>query len=80
MKMLFAGICAAALMVGFAPTLTHAEEDATENAGSGSDSGDSTQDETMMEKLEDAFEETTTPTDEETNPIGTTEDADRDLY
>jgi hypothetical protein len=34
----------------------------------------------MIEKLEDAFKETTTPTDEETNPIGTTEDADRDLY
>ena len=83
MKTLFAGICAAALMVGvgFAPTLTHAEEDATETAGSGPASGgDSTQDETMMEKLEDAFKETTTPTDEETNPIGTTEDADRDLY
>ena len=83
MMKLFAGLFAAALMIGVGsvPTLTHAEEDATEEAGSGSGSGeDSTKDETMMEKLEDAFKETTTPTDEETDPIGTAEDADRDLY
>jgi hypothetical protein len=83
MTKLSAGLFAAALMIGLgcAPTLTYAEEDAAEEAGNGSDSGeDSTKDETMMEKLEDAFKETTTPTDEETDPIGTTEDADRDLY
>lgn len=33
-----------------------------------------------MEKLEEDFKETTTPTDEESDAIGTSEDADRDLY
>jgi hypothetical protein len=83
MRKLFAGLFAAALIIGVgtAPTLTQAEEDATEKTGDGSESGnDSTKDETMMEKLEDVFKETTTPTDEETDPIGTAEDADRDLY
>jgi len=83
MKTLFAGICAAALVigVGFAPMLAYAEDATTGGAAEGGTepAGDS-KDETMMEKLEDALKETTTPTDEETNPIGTTEDADRDLY
>jgi hypothetical protein len=83
MTKLFAGLFIAALMIslGSAPTLTHAEEDAPQEAGKDSGSAeDSTKDETMMEKLEDALKETTTPTDEETDPIGTAEDADRDLY
>lgn len=83
MTKLFAGLFAAVLMVGFgsAPTLTHAEEDTTEEVGNGSDSAENpTKDETVVEKLEDALRETTTPTDEETDPIGTAEDADRDLY
>lgn len=78
-----ARLLAAALVVGLAatPTLARAGDDATLNAGTAADSdGDSAKPETMMEKLEDAFKETTTPTDEETNPIGTAEDADRDLY
>ena len=83
MMKLMAGFFATALMIGLgsAPTPTHAEEGATQEAGKGSGSAeDSTKDETMMEKLEDALKETTTPTDEETDPIGTAEDADRDLY
>jgi TfoX/Sxy family transcriptional regulator of competence genes len=85
MKKLFAGLFVAALMIGLgsAPTLTlaGAGEDTTEAAGSGADQAkDSKKDETLMEKLEDAFKETTTPTDKETDPVGTTEDADRDLY
>jgi hypothetical protein len=81
MAKLFAGLFAATLMVGLGlvPTATHAQEDTTEESGNAS-AEDSTEDETMMEKLEDALKETTTPTDEETDPIGTTEDADRDLY
>jgi len=76
-------LVAAALLIGLgsAPTFIHAEDDPSEEAGKGSDSAaDSTKDETMMEKLEDAFKETTTPTDQETDPIGSAEDADRDLY
>jgi hypothetical protein len=83
MTKLFAGLFVAALMIGLgsAPTLTHAEEGTTEEAGTGSDAAaGSTKDESMMEELEDALKETTTPTDEETDPIGTTEDTDRDLY
>jgi len=83
MTKLLAGLFAGALVIGLgsAPTLAYAEEDAAEETGDGTDSGgDSAKDETMMEKLEDALKETTTPTDEETNPIGATEDADRDLY
>ncbi len=82
MTKLFAGLFAAALMIGLgsAPTLTHAE-DATQETGTDLDlAADSTKDESMMEELEDALKETTTPTDEETDPIGTTEDTDRDLY
>lgn len=83
----FAGLFAAVLMVaaGFAPTPTQAQENATEETGTSADtnagaSADSTKDETFMDKLEDAFKETTTPTDEEVDPIGTAEDAGRDLY
>jgi len=83
MTKLSARFFAAALLmsVGSAPTFIHAEEDTGQEAGSGPASADdSTKDETMMEKLEDAFKETTTPTDQETDPIGSAEDADRDLY
>jgi hypothetical protein len=83
MTKLFARLFVAALMIGlgFTPTLTYAEEDTPQAAGKDSDSAEgSTKDETIIEKLEDALKETTTPTDEETDPIGTTEDADRDLY
>jgi hypothetical protein len=79
----FPGLLAAALAIGlaFTPTLAHAEEDAAEKSGTGSESdGSSAKPETLMEKLEDAFKETTTPTDKEIDPIGTAEDADRDLY
>ncbi len=83
MTRLSVGLFAAALLIclGSVATLAYAEDDATEETGGSTDSGgDSAKDETMMEKLEDDLKETTTPTDEETNPIGTTEDADRDLY
>jgi hypothetical protein len=85
MKNLFAGLFVAALMVGLgtAPTLTHAGagENTTEAAGSGADSAkEPKKDETLLEKLEDDLKETTTPTDKETDPIGTSEDAERDLY
>ena len=83
MTKLFAGLFVVALAVGLgsAPTLTCAQEDTKQEAGKGSGSSeDSTKDESLMEQLEDALKETTTPTDEETDPIGTAEDADRDLY
>lgn len=83
MTNVLAGLFAAALVIGLAstPTLTYAEEDTTEEAGNGSDSAEgSAKDETFLEKLEEDFKETTTPTDEETDPIGTAEDIDRDLY
>jgi hypothetical protein len=70
-------------MIGFScvPTLTHAEEDATESTKS--DTTDSTgdksqEDETFMEKLENDLKET--PTDESENPIAADEDTDRDLF
>jgi len=69
---------------------SYAQDDASQDAGqpaasSGGDTeassdGDAKKDETFLEKLEEDFKETTTPTDEETDPIGTNEDADRDLY
>ncbi|GFO81088.1 hypothetical protein [Methyloceanibacter sp.] len=75
-------VLALALVHGaaFAPAL--AQDDTGQEAGAATtaapDGG--TQGETLMEKLEKDFKETTTPTDEETDPIGSAEDAGRDLY
>lgn len=77
------GLFAAALLIGLGslPTLTNAQEGTTEEAGKGSDlTGNTAEEETFLEKLEDDLKETTTPTDAETDAIGTGEDADRDLY
>jgi len=77
------GLFAAALLIGLGclPTLTNAQEGTAEEAGKGSDStGNAAEEETFLEKLEDDLKETTTPTDAETDAIGTGEDADRDLY
>lgn len=67
------GLLAAALVIGLgsAPTLTYAEEDATE--GGGATSGeDSAKEEPMMEKLEEMFKEE--PTDEADSPTEEAED------
>ena len=81
MTKLFAGLFAAALVIGLgaAPTFTYAEEAATDGAAEGgTESAGDSKDESMMEKLEDAFKET--PTDEATNPIEADEDTDGDLF
>jgi len=75
-------VLALALVHGAAFDPALAQDDAGQEAGAATtatpDGG--TQDETLMEKLEKDFKETTTPTDEETDPIGSAEDAGRDLY
>lgn len=83
MTKLLSRLFAIALVMGLSavPTLTHAEDGNTQGAEEeGKESAGDSKEEPMMEKLEDVFKETTTPTDEETNPIGTTEDTDRDLF
>jgi len=83
MTKFFAGL----LVLGLAAALgfampSYAQDDASQDASQpdAASGGDTKKDETFMEKLEEDFKETTTPTDEETDPIGTTEDTDRDLY
>ncbi|WP_108680633.1 hypothetical protein [Methyloceanibacter sp. wino2] len=83
MTKLLAGLCAGLLLVGFglAPAPVHAQDEA---AGGSATAGDAAEEapkeETFMDKLKETFKETTTPTDEETDAIGTSEDAGRDLY
>jgi hypothetical protein len=79
MTQLFSGLHMAVLMVGLglATAPAYAQEESTDGAAA---ADDASKDESMLEKLEDAFKESTTPTDEESDPIGTTEDIDRDLY
>jgi hypothetical protein len=66
------GLLAAALVIGLgsAPTLTYAEEDATE--GGATSGEDSAKEEPMMEKLEEMFKEE--PTDEADSPTEEAED------
>lgn len=84
MKKLSATILALTLALGggaaFAPA--YAQDDDGQAAGDAATAsqGEAAQDETLIEKLEKDFKETTTPTDEETDAIGTSEDAGRDLY
>lgn len=87
MKKLFATIFVLTLAAVQVPVLAPAfAQDGTGDAGqdagaaSAGAAEESTQDETFMEKLEGDFKESTTPTDEETDPIGSAEDAGRDLY
>ena len=78
------GLLVLALAVGLGPFAepSFAQEDANQGASQpdAASGEDTTKDVTLLEKLEEDFKETTTPTDEETDPIGTNEDADRDLY
>jgi hypothetical protein len=83
MTKFFAGLLALAFTVAISYAVpSFAQEDASQSAGQpdAASGGDTTKDETVLEKLEEDFKETTTPTDEETDSIGTTEDTDRDLY
>jgi uncharacterized protein HemX len=83
MTKFFAGLFVLALAVGLGFAMpSFAQEDANQGASQpdAASGEDTTKDETLLEKLEEDFKETTTPTDEETDPIGTNEDADRDLY
>ena len=83
MTKFFAGLLVLGLAVGLGFTVpSFAQEDANQGASQpdAASGEDTTKDETLLEKLEEDFKETTTPTDEETDPIGTNEDADRDLY
>ncbi|MCB1441727.1 MAG: hypothetical protein KDJ72_01790 [Methyloceanibacter sp.] len=75
-------VLALALVHGAAFSPALAQDDVGQEAGAATTTApeDGTQDETLMEKLEKDFKETTTPTDEETDPIGSAEDAGRDLY
>jgi hypothetical protein len=79
-----AGLLVLALAVGLGSLAapSYAQEDASQDADqpAAASGGGTTKEETLLEKLEEDFKETTTPTDEETDPIGTNEDADRDLY
>ncbi|ODS02757.1 hypothetical protein AUC71_13570 [Methyloceanibacter marginalis] len=59
----------------------YAQEGSGQAAGApAAASGDTKKEESFLEKLEEDLKETTTPTDEESDPIGTAEDVDRDLY
>jgi len=84
MTKLFDGLLVLTLAVGLGSFAgpSYAQDNSNQDAGqpAASSDGDAKKDETLLEKLEEDFKETTTPTDEETDPIGTNEDADRDLY
>jgi hypothetical protein len=83
MTKLLAGAFAAVLMVGLsvAPTPTLAQDDtADDSADAVQPAEEAPKEETFMDKLKETFKETTTPTDVETDAIGTSEDAGRDLY
>jgi hypothetical protein len=83
MTKLFAGVFAAVLMVGlsYAPTPTLAQNDTADDSADAAQSAEEApKEETFMDKLKGTFKETTTPTDVETDAIGTAEDAGRDLY
>jgi hypothetical protein len=83
MTKFFAGVLVLGLAVGLGFAMpSFAQEDSSQSAGKpdAASGEDTTKDETLLEKLEEDFKETTTPTDKETDPIGTNEDADRDLY
>lgn len=81
MTKLFAALCAGLLLVGFglAPAPVHAQ-DAGDSATAADPAEEAPKEESFMDKLKETFKETTTPTDEETDAIGTSEDAGRDLY
>lgn len=83
MTKLFAGLFAGLLVagLGFAPTLAVAQDGtAADSATTPGSAEEAPKEETFMDKLKETFKETTTPTDKETDPIGSAEDAGRDLY
>ncbi len=78
-----AGFSILALTIGLSSFVApaYAQEESGQDAGAPAAASENTKKEgSFLEKLEEDFKETTTPTDEESDPIGTAEDADRDLY
>jgi len=82
MKKSSAGLTLLALAIGLSAFLmpAYAQDDSDQEVEEPASASGDTKEESFLEKLEEDFKETTTPTDEETDAIGTGEDADRDLY